>query len=170
MVDVRGRLVFYMDQLPVLSVQIVDIEFIGAPDALGAVDVDMLTVMEQEGMAYYTRTLPLQGGAWRPEYLDDWIYTIVYSGGEAVPPAVSEAVGLIVQNLMEYYNRTNTASASGTVNTGEISSIKIGDYTESYKTSESLFSELSKGDQGLVLNQTVQDLLAPYRMLRMGIA
>ena len=77
---------------------------------------------------------------------------------------MSHAAVQMLSDTWEYYNRTNTATASGTQQVGELKSVKIGDYTETYATGDTVFNTALRSNKGgVVLTQTVQDILMPYR-------
>ena len=166
-VNHMGDYVFSVQQKPIISVQSVTLKFRGAASTL-AVDTTRLDIFENGGYMYYADELTPDNVVLRDEYKNNFQYTIVYSGGEAVPPAVQFAAVTMLSDTYEYYNRTNTSLASGTQQVGELSGIKIGDYAEYYATGDNLFRSMhgshgSKEGAGVVLTKTVRDLLEPYR-------
>jgi len=162
--------VFSVQNKPIISVQSVALKFRGTTEEL-AVDVTRLDIFKKAGYMYYSNALSPPKIVLRSEYRNNFYYTITYSGGEAVPSPVKLAAVTMVSDTFEYFNRTNTALASGTQQVGELKSIKIGDYSESYATGDSLYrgmhssSSGSSGAEGsgFVLTQTVKDLLTPYK-------
>jgi len=155
-VDEFGRHIFSAKNTPVISVQSIDMHYIGVPAAY-AVPVSQLDIMNSEGYIYYCAPFQ-QGYVLRDEYeMEGYYYDITYSGGATVPPAVQLAAITMVSNNFEYLNRTSSMTSSGVqVGTKELASITIGDYSESYKNT-------AVGDKnGTMLTQTVKDLLAPY--------
>jgi Phage gp6-like head-tail connector protein len=159
--------VFNVQNKPIVSVQSVALKFIGTTEEL-SVDTTRLDIFKKAGYMYYSHQLTPATTVLRPEYRENFYYTITYSGGEAVPSPVKLAAVTMVSDTFEYFNRTNTALASGTQQVGELKSVKIGDYSESYATGDSLYRSMhgtrsgSEGG-GFVLTQTVKDLLTPYR-------
>lgn len=161
-IDSQGAFFFQVSNKPIISVQSIDINFKGVTDAL-SVDVTRLDIFEKPGYAYYVYNLSPNTIVLREEYRQNFYYDITYSGGETVPPPVTFAAVTMLSDTWEYYNRTNTMLASGTQQVGELKSVKIGDYTETYTTGDSLFKSMHGKDTGIVLTQTVKDLLTPYK-------
>ena len=160
--DSNGRYFFKVKNKPITSITSIDIHFFGVSEAL-SVDVDELDVFNAFGYAYYSWVLDPSIAVIRVEYRNSFYYNITYVGGEsAIPAAVQMAATYIISNTFEYLNRTNSATASGVANVGELSGVKIGSYSETYETSERIFTKLHSGDIGLVLTPTVKALLDPY--------
>jgi len=155
--------VFNVQNKPIISVQSVALKFIGTNQEV-AVDTDNLDIFHKAGYMYYSHQLTPPVTVIREEYRNNFYYEITYSGGQAVPPAVTLAAIQMLSDTWEYYNRTNTALASGTQQVGELHSVRIGDYTETYATGETLFIQMVKQNNGgVMLTQSVKDLLMPYR-------
>lgn len=168
-VDHLGRFFFQMKNTPVISVSDIALHYYGVSADI-AVDVDRLDLLGANGIAYYVFTPDfIDEIVLRPEYRSQFYYDITYSGGETVPHAVKLASANMMHDLLEYYKRTNSMLASGQVAQHELRSVQIGDYRETYSDSESLFTKFANGDSGLVMTQTVKDLLAPYKKLTVGI-
>lgn len=161
----RSAYVFQVQNKPIISVQDISLKFIGTNQEV-SVDLTRLDTFAKAGYIYYSHQLTPPVVVIREEYRQNFYYTITYSGGEAVPSPVTLAAVTMVSDTFEYFNRTNTALASGTQQVGELKSVKLGDYSESYVTGDTIYSSTlggRKGGTGFILTQTVRDLLTPYR-------
>lgn len=157
-VDYQGRFFFKVVNRPIAEVQSVQVKFYGTQQILD-IDVDKLDLFAKEGYAYYCHAYDFLVGIIRTEHKDNFYYTIAYSGGQPVPKAVKLAAATAIGDLYEMLSANKTVS--GEVNK-ELSSIKIGDYSESYNTSSKMFNTLHDKNTGAIFSQTVVDLLAPY--------
>jgi hypothetical protein len=158
--DAQGRFFFKVDNPTLDEVQSISVRYINTEVAL-SVDVSKLAVFSKGGYAYYYGLLNPSIGVIRPEYRENFYYDIVYSGGMAVPPAVKLAAINIVADTFAAMNANMVASGQQTLNP-ILSKIKIGDYEEWYDTQNSAFNKLHNADTGIVLTQTVKDLLKHY--------
>jgi len=161
-VDNMGRFVFSVINKPIVSIDAITIKYIGVPTLL-SVDVTTLDIMNESGYAYsYVYNL-LSGVVLRDEYLQNFVYTIEYEGGIAVPAGVQLAAIQMVSDTFEYLYRSTTPSLiSGTGGTGEIRSVTIGSYSESYDSTSSVFLQMADKSMGVVLSPTAKSLLGPY--------
>lgn len=167
-VDYLGRFMFFMKELPVVSVSSITLQFIGSSETT-SISPDDITLISNAGYAYYLRGVGDNSALISPSNSEEFYYTIVYSGGKSnIPGPVKLAVTDMVHNTTEYLNRTNSVVASGVAVTGELRAVKIGDYEERY-TRQSLFPQMVK-DHGVVLSQTALDLLAPYKKMGQGVS
>lgn len=156
-----SQYVFQVDQPPITSVTSVEITFKGVPSTPLSVDITRLDLFSKAGYAYYSYVLNPSVSVIRPEYRYDFYYTIVYIGGTAVPGPVKLAAIMMVSDTFEYFTRTDSIK-TGT-KTDDLKSIKIGDYQETYKEGHNtLFASMHNTKTGVVVSQTVRDLLAPY--------
>lgn len=162
-VDAFNKYVFQVKNAPIISVQNIDLHFIGTNSSV-ALNLDYLDIFEQQGYAYYLHSLATAGIVLRDEYAENFYYTITYSGGEAPPEALKLAAINIISDTFEYLNRTNTAIASGVSSAKELSSVTIGDYSESYVTGGSIFSNQHSASTGIMLTATVKSVLDLYKI------
>jgi len=159
--DYLGRYVFHVKNKPISTVSSVSIRFFGVPTPLN-LDPTKLDIFGKEGYCYYSSYVDPGLVVIREEYKNNFYYDITYSGGQAVPKAVQLAAITAVGDTFNYFQKT---TISGTQTTGELTSVKIGDYSESYETSrENSFSQMHDTKTGLVLTKTVTDLLNPFKI------
>lgn len=166
-VDHTGRMMFTVKNHPIVSISEITVRFYGTQIDID-IDTSLLDIFEEEGIAYYSSVLDLQSDiVIRQEYKNDFYYTITYSGGEnEVPKALKLAAIQMVADNMKYLQ--DTVTVSGTQSTGALASVQIGDYKESYESGESAFDNTHDEKTGIILTQTVKDLLAPFK--RTGIS
>ena len=163
LLDIRNNYVFQVKNYPIQEIFSVDVHFRSIPTPL-PVNLYYLDIFYPEGYCYYAGTLIPGILVIRQEYRDKFSYTITYSGGQAVPSPVTLAASTMVSDMFEYYNRVNTATVSGIENTNrDLKKVTIGDYGEEYSQGQDMYSKLHTEATGIVLTQTVKDLLAPYR-------
>lgn len=159
----KSAYVFNVQNKPIVSVQEVNLSFIGTNQTVG-VDTTRLDIFHKAGYMYYSHQLTPPVVVIREEYRQNFYYDITYSGGDAVPPPVTWAAVQMLSDTWEYYNRTNTMTASGSQQVGELKSVKIGDYTETYATGDTVYNTALRANKGgVTLTQTVRDILTPYR-------
>lgn len=167
-VDSLGRYLFSPDNLPLISVDTITLHFYGATAAID-IDTSLCDILENEGVVYYAGPIIFNSGiVIREEYRDNFYYSITYSGGEAVPPAVQLAAIHMVADNRKYFEKTVTAS--GTAGPGELKSLKIDDYEETYETSSDMFKLMHDKNTGLILTQSVKDLLNPFKRRSVGLS
>lgn len=165
-VDYYGRYVFRVKNRPLNEVLEVNLYFMGAQGSPASIDVSLMDVFTREGIAYYTGTLDNSIAMIRPEYADQFYYDITYSGGETVPPAVKLAASIMAADTFKYLQATVVLSGT---QTGELKSVTLDDYSETYETTGSLFAQLHSKDIGMVLTPTVVNLLNPYKRVGIGL-
>lgn len=159
--DHHGFFLFHVKQKPIISVQSVEINYYGAQVPM-TLDVTKLNIFRKEGYARFAFALNPAISVVRSEYLDEFYYTITYSGGAAVPQPVKLAAVNMLSDMFQYISED--VSPSGNIaTTGQLKSVKIGDYAESYESLGAFFSKFYDSKNGLVLTKTVKDLLEPYR-------
>ena len=159
--NAKSQYFFQVDQPPIRSVTSVSLVFKGVPSTPLLVDVTRLDLFEKAGYAYYSYVLNPSIAVIRNEYRDDFYYTIIYEGGMAVPGPLKLASIMMVSDTFEYFTRTDSISTG--VKSNELKSVKIGDYTETYKEgNNTIFANQHNTQTGVVLTQTTKDLLAPY--------
>lgn len=158
--DYQGKFMFRVDNPTLDEVLSVSVKFVGADVPL-AVDISRLDVFAKGGYAYYAWGFNPSIAVIREEYRQNFYYDIVYSGGVAVPGAVKLAAINIVSDTFAAMNANMVASGQQTLNP-ILNKIKIGDYEEWYDTQNSTFNKLHNADTGIVLTQTVKDLLKHY--------
>ncbi len=161
-IDSLSRYFFKVKNRPIISVQDITLKFTGASSDM-TVDTDNIDIFADAGYIYYSYDLSQPTAVLREEYRNVFYYTITYSGGAAVPYPVKLAAITMLGDTFEYFNRVNTAVASGTQNIGDLKSVKIGDYSESYETGQGLFTSQHDKTTGIMMTQTVKDLLTPYK-------
>jgi len=158
-IDRTGKMFVQMKQTPVVSVRSLQVKYFGVTSPL-VLDPDNLDLFS-EGYAYYYAPINNGQQVIREQYRDNFSYTVIYSGGEAVPESVKLAAIYMTSNAFEYFVRTNSV-ASGSETTGQIRKVEIGDYTEWYADSDKLLMSGGK-DKGMMVTQDVIDLLKPYK-------
>jgi hypothetical protein len=160
-VDYEGRYVFHVKNSPINSITSVSLRFFGTTQNL-AVDTTRLDIFEEAGYALYSWILNPSVSVIRAEYRNDFYYTITYNGGEAVPGAVQLACINALADTLDYYYGQPTTSGDGSVGTAD-KDFTIGDYTErNIGGNRSTFGSLHDTTTGIILTQTVKDLLAPF--------
>jgi len=161
MMDEMGRYLFQMSNLPIVSVESVTIRFFGTTQDL-SVDVSRLDIFESEGYALYSWVLQPSVSVIRAEYQNEYYYTIEYTTNAPVPGGVQLATINALADALDYYFGEPTISGGGSVGT-TVKTLKIGDYSEANEGgSNSTFGALHDAEHGIILSQTVKDLLAPY--------
>jgi hypothetical protein len=161
-IDALSRYFFHVKNRPIISVQDITLKFTGASSNM-AVDLTNIDIFADAGYIYYSYDLSPPTAVLREEYRNVFYYTITYSGGVAVPYPVKLAAITMLGDAFEYFNRVNNAVASGTQHVGEISSVSIGDYSESHETGQSLYNMQHNSNTGIMMTQTVKDLLDLYK-------
>jgi len=162
-IDALSRYFFHVKNRPIISVQDITLKFTGASSNM-TVDLTNLDIFSEAGYIYYAYNLAPPTVVLREEYRNVFYYTITYSGGMPVPQPVKLAAVTMLGDMFEYFNRVNSATASGTQNLGALSSVSIGDYSESYENSgQGLYNNQHNTSTGLAMTQTVKDLLMPYK-------
>lgn len=162
-VDVRGRYFFRFMNPPVTSVTSIQIKFYGTTEFL-TVDTSRLDLFGDQGYAYYDYVLDPLISVVRLEYRSQFYYIATYVGGKAVPAALKLAAIYIVSDTFEYLNRTASHEVTGKQTSGELRSVTIGDYSETYNTSETLLAKLHDNTSGLILTPTVRSIVDGYRV------
>lgn len=160
-VDYTGKFLFYTKNKPINSVAAISVRFFGTDVPL-AVDVTKLDIFSKSGYCYYSWMFDPSIAVIRPEYRNQFYYDITYSGGKPVPKAVTLAAITAVGDVFRSYQES-TASG-GETPTGNLKSMKIGDYSETYETNDTIFKNTHSATTGLILTKTVADLLQPYRL------
>ena len=161
-IDHTGRYLFTTKQYPIVSVSSLSIRFYGTTSDI-TIDTSLLDIFERDGIIYYSRPIVQGSGiVIREEYKNQFYYSITYSGGEnTVPPAVKMAAVQIVTDSKRYLQ--DVVTVSGSSHQANLKSIKIDDYEETYATSDDVFLKMHDKTTGLVLTQTVKDLLEPFK-------
>ena len=162
-VNQYGEYLFNVNNKPIINVQSIAVKFRGVASTM-AVTVAQLDIFEKAGYMYYSDVLNPSVAVIRPEYLYNFNYTIIYSGGANVPEPVKTAAIKMLSDTFEYFKGTSTTIQSGmTSNNVNLKGVKIGDYSETYMQGDrTLYASMNKGGKGIALTQTVKDLLAPY--------
>lgn len=158
-VDVQGRFFIKTQNRPISVVNSITIKFYGTTTTL-TLDPSLLDLFAEDGYMYYCHAYDTLVGIIRDEYKDNFYYTIAYSGGANVPESVKLAA---ITAISDYYQMMQASKTVSGEITQQLKSVKIGDYSESYETgSSSMFNTLHDKSTGVLLSQTVRDLLAPY--------
>ncbi len=160
-IDAEGRYIFHVKNLPIISITSVSLRFFGTTQSL-TVDVDRLDIFEEAGYAMYSWILNPSVSVIRAEYRNDFYYTIAYNGREIVPGTVQLATINALADTLDYYYGAPSTSGEGSVGAAN-AKVKIGDYTEEQVGGErTTFGRMHDTTTGIILTQTVKDLLAPY--------
>jgi hypothetical protein len=160
--DELGRYMFHVKNTPINFITSVTLKFFGTTQEL-SVDTTRLDIFEEAGYALYSYILDPRISVIRPEYQNDYYYTIVYVGGDAeVPGGVKLATITAVSDVLDYYYGSPSASGTGSVGASH-KNFKIGDYSEKTVAGVmSTFGSMHNATTGVILTRTVKDLLAPY--------
>lgn len=158
-VDYQGRFFFRTKNRPIAEVFTLGIKFYGTQQTI-PLDVTKLDLFKKDGYMYYCYAYDNLTSVTRDEYRDNFYYTITYSGGMNVPQAVKLAAITAISDMFEALNASKVVS--GEVTNKELKSVKIGDYSESYETSSSIFKQLHDKSSGILKTPTILDLLNPY--------
>lgn len=158
-IDREGKIFLQMKQSPVTFVESLKVKYFGVQQEI-TLDREKIDLFE-EGYGYYYAPINNGNIILRNEYRENFSYTVIYSGGEAVPADVKLAAIQMTSNAFEYLERTHSV-ASGTENASKLRRIDIGDYSEWYSDTDKLLSADAK-ENGMMITQTVAELLKPYR-------
>ena len=156
-----GRFMFVVKNKPIDKVNSVKVKFFSVTDELD-VNLDYLDIFKNEGYCYYAYTFNPSIGVIRPEYRDTFYYTINYDGGMEAPETVKLACVYLVSDTFRYLSE-NRPNEGETNIQGVVDSVSIGDFKETYNNSKNnIFLQTHNEKTGMILSQTVRDLLIPY--------
>jgi len=161
LIDSLGRLVFYVQHLPITSVTSIDLKYYGTTATI-SLDVTKLDIFEEGGYMYYAYNQGfLDGVVLRDEYTNNFYYTVVYVGGDEVPSPVKLAATYIVSDTFKYLSEN--VIPSGEVSKGAFKSFKLSEYWEEYESANDLFKTAYNKSSGLIISPTVLSLLQSYK-------
>jgi hypothetical protein len=153
-----GRYMFFASNKPIISVSQINLYFYGITTPV-SLNVSLLDIFNKAGYAYYSGALTFNQSVIRDEYREGYYYDIIYSGGQPAPGAVKlAAINMLTDTFERFYE---DPISSGIDNrTGDLKSLKIGDYQETYAEDKDV---LHNANTGLIMTKTVEDLLKPYK-------
>ncbi len=155
-VDSQGRFFFKVKNRPISVVNSIIIKFFGTLVSL-PLNPALLDLFAEDGYMYYSHAYDNLVGIIRAEWRDNFYYTLTYSGGQSVPPAVKLAA---ITAISDYYQMLNANKVVSGEVSQQLKSVKIGDYSESYDNV--MFNKLHDVSTGAILSPTVTMLLGPY--------
>lgn len=163
--DARGFYLFICNILPVKEIASVKIRYYGTATDL-TVDVSKLDLFKSDGCAYYAYATDPSVSVIREEYRDNFYYTIKYTGGYAeIPAGVKFAVLDALSTTFKYYFNDRITDCATEVPAGEVTNMSLGDYSITRESSNDLLKTQLNANTGIVLTQTVKDLLRPYKVM-----
>ena len=157
-VDYRGRFLLKVRNAPLSQVISAEVKMYGSQQTI-PLDVNYLDVFKPEGYAYYNYIYPAFDGIIREEFRDQIYYDIVYSGGGPIPAALKLAASNMVWD--SFQNFESNAVVSGEIQ-AELTSMSLGDYSESYKPISSKTNNYKSANSGLIVTPTTESLMRPF--------
>lgn len=158
-IDKRGFFHFWVENTPINSVTSLDVIYYATHQSI-PIAVGDLDIFPKEGRMAYCMVLS-KNFLLRAEYQEEFYYDVTYNGGWAaadIPASLKFAIMLATSDNFNYFFG-DPANGNGDK---DVKSLHLGDYSISYNSTAEKISKFADKTTGLILSQTVRNLLQTY--------